>query len=68
MDGAALCVALFQAYQFTASVSTLSRPFLQIRKLRLREAEERQDWPGQALCCVVTAQVATCRPCVESFG
>lgn len=29
VDGSALCVALFQAYQFTASVSTLSRPLLQ---------------------------------------
>lgn len=41
VDGSALCVALFQASQFTASVSTLSRPLLQSAD---KETEAQGGW------------------------
>lgn len=46
VDGSALCVALFQAYQFTASVSTLSRPFLQSAD---KETEAQGGWGAAGL-------------------
>lgn len=76
VHGSAPCVALFQAWQSTASVSTLSRHFCrtQRRTLRLRRQKDSLCWGAAGLAsagsvlCVVTAQVATCRPCVGSFG
>lgn len=46
MDSSALCVTLFQAYQFTASVSTLSRPFLQSAD---KETEAQGGWGAAGL-------------------
>lgn len=46
VDGSALCVALFQAYQFAASVSTLSRPFLQTAD---KETEAQGGWGAAGL-------------------